>query len=56
MSNSWYEVVSKDSPLGQGDLLFDCPLLVWCEESPDLLQGIELATGNRMWREKRTTR
>ena len=44
MSNSWYEVVSKDSPLGQGDLLFDCPLLVWREESPDLSQGTELTT------------
>jgi hypothetical protein len=29
MSETWYEMVEAASPLTQGDLLFDCPLLTW---------------------------
>jgi hypothetical protein len=29
MNEPWYEVVLATSPLTQGDLLFDCPLLQW---------------------------
>jgi hypothetical protein len=29
MPEAWYEVVGAASPLTQGDLIFDCPLLTW---------------------------
>jgi hypothetical protein len=29
MSETWYEVAEADSPLTQGDLIFDCPLVAW---------------------------
>ncbi len=29
MPEPWYEVVSAATPLTQGDLIFDCPLLMW---------------------------
>lgn len=29
MADPWYEVVSADAPLTQGDLIRDCRLLVW---------------------------
>jgi hypothetical protein len=35
MSETWYEVVSPESPLTQGDLIFDCPLLAWVPSSSD---------------------
>jgi hypothetical protein len=33
MSEPWYEVVPASSPLTQGDLIFDCPLVGWGEVS-----------------------
>lgn len=39
MNNSWYEVVPPEQRLGQGDLLFDCPLLVWKDDSPAVPRG-----------------
>lgn len=38
MSNPWYEVVSSDTPLMQGDIIFDCPLLTWSNEATDLAE------------------
>ncbi len=29
MNDGWYETVTANAPLGQGDLIFDCPLLGW---------------------------
>ncbi len=29
MNSPWYEVVPAETPLTQGDLVFDCPLLTW---------------------------
>ena len=29
MNSPWYEVVESGTPLTQGDLIFDCPLLTW---------------------------
>ena len=26
---AWYEVVRPETPLTQGDLIFNCPLLTW---------------------------
>jgi hypothetical protein len=40
MSEAWYEVAGAESPLTQGDLIFDCPLLLW-----DNAAGATLAEG-----------
>ena len=32
MSDAWYEAVDANSRLTQGDLLFECPLIVWRAE------------------------
>jgi len=29
MADAWYEAVDAATPLTQGDLIFDCPLLTW---------------------------
>jgi hypothetical protein len=29
MSDAWYKIVDHETPLTQGDLIFDCPLLAW---------------------------
>ena len=29
MSDAWYDIVTPDIPLTQGDLIVDCPLLTW---------------------------
>lgn len=36
MTNNWYEIVSSEKPLTQGDLIFDCPVLVWKNDIPSL--------------------
>jgi hypothetical protein len=36
MTNNWYEIVSAKKPLTQGDLIFDCPVLVWKKDIPKL--------------------
>lgn len=36
----WYESVSADTPITQGDLIFNCPILSWTSEKIDL-QGAE---------------
>ncbi len=42
MTSSWYEiVVDSDVPLTQGDIITDCPLLTWSEQS-----DISKQTGN----------
>lgn len=33
MSENWYEFISAETPLTQGDLVFDCPLLSWQPEN-----------------------
>jgi len=33
MNESWYEVIPAGSPLTQGDLIFDCPLLTWSDRA-----------------------
>ena len=51
MNNSWYEIVSPDAPLGQGDLLFDCPLLAWRDNPPVAPQSAQLETSSFVeWR------
>ena len=35
MSDAWYEAVDADMRLTQGDLISECPLIVW---RPELLQ------------------
>ncbi|MHA2031975.1 MAG: hypothetical protein ACW99Q_21600 [Candidatus Kariarchaeaceae archaeon] len=32
----WYESVSADTPITQGDLIFNCPILSWTSENIDL--------------------
>lgn len=34
MNNNWYELVNADTPITQGDLIFDCPILTWATELP----------------------
>ena len=29
MSDAWYEIIGPDISLTQGDIIFDCPLLAW---------------------------
>jgi hypothetical protein len=29
MSEAWYEIIGPDISLTQGDIIFDCPLLAW---------------------------
>lgn len=36
MSDSWYEHVAAETPLTQGDLITDCPLLAWKPEPVEL--------------------
>jgi len=38
MTEPWFEVVEADQPLTQGDLLLDCPVLVWQTETPARMQ------------------
>jgi hypothetical protein len=52
-SNWWYDIAPAASPLTQGDLFFDCPLMSWREEAPDYLAapGTEPETGSFVgWR------
>lgn len=37
----WYESVSADTPITQGDLIFNCPILSWTSENIDLQGGKE---------------
>ncbi len=41
MPTDWYEEVSHDTPLTQGDLIFDCPVVGW-KEGDLSLTGNEL--------------
>ena len=36
MNESWYAVVSAETPLTQGDFMLDCPLLAWSGEDAAL--------------------
>jgi hypothetical protein len=36
MNNNWYELVDADTPITQGDLIFNCPLLTWTTPLPKL--------------------
>lgn len=29
MPEAWYEIIGPDISLTQGDMIFDCPLLAW---------------------------
>ena len=42
MNESWYEVVAPETTLTQGDLIFDCALLMWSTEGSPGFNG---ATG-----------
>jgi hypothetical protein len=42
MPIDWYEEVSHDTPLTQGDLIFNCPVIGWKEAEP-ALAGKELS-------------
>lgn len=35
MSNDWYEQISPESTVTQGDLIFECPLLSWKSKPQD---------------------
>lgn len=39
MSDRWYGVIGPDEPLMQGDLVFECPVLAWREESVRVGEG-----------------
>jgi len=42
MSETWYEIISPETPLTQGDLVFDCPLLAWQDNTLRLEGADEL--------------
>jgi hypothetical protein len=52
MANSWYEIVSADTPLTQGDIIFDCPVVCWASKAVEFdisqaqqkLESLVLAT------------
>jgi hypothetical protein len=33
MPDTWYQVVQAATPITQGDLIFDCPVMTWAAES-----------------------
>ncbi len=39
MSDGWYDLVEPDSPLTQGDLIADCPVLAWKEQEIVVRKG-----------------
>ena len=41
MSESWYTVVDAGQPLTQGDLIRDCPIRGWRDDSVDFDRGLE---------------
>jgi len=44
MADEWYELADPETPLTQGDLIFDCPVLVWDTE--------ELSVSGADWEEQ----
>jgi len=45
MAHPWYELVPADSPLDQGDLIPDCPVLAWKASASRSYDSIESAEG-----------
>lgn len=43
MSDSWYERVTADAPLTQGDVITECPVLSWRAEPIELHAGTDCA-------------
>lgn len=47
MAESWYETVSAETRLTQGDLISDCPLFFWTADFPELegMKEVEVLSG-----------
>ena len=39
MTSAWYDLAAPDTPLTQGDLIFDCPVLIWGDSAQLSLEG-----------------
>ena len=35
MNESWYQYVEADAPVSQGDIILECPVVVWESEGID---------------------
>lgn len=44
MNDGWYQAVEPGSPLTQGDVIFDCPLLGWADVEQPLAQSGPMET------------
>jgi hypothetical protein len=49
MTEPWYDIFDADKPLSQGDLILDCPVLVWKRQ--DSSASIPLAERAALLRE-----
>ena len=41
MTSTWYETVDATTPLMQGDIIFDCPVVAWKEAPLEVISGQE---------------